>query len=228
MQDDVRHRICGNIRESLEKSASTWKLFCDTDGDRRPSPFTMLGYGLCSQAIVPLHLNKGDLDRTESMLGMLHDLRLKGEISTQVLFIVWNMVKSLKDEPFEHGGIWFPFTPTKVSLDILDACNKRLYKLSQDLGDLFVHREAAEQPFVESSTAVLRQLADNVLKPSEELGQPFVQMVDNLGTKKTLKFKSGDVVYETKDAVLHGVNDAMKTIEDKFEAMSLTGKAPGR
>lgn len=228
MEDTVRRRICTSIRESLEKSAASWKLFCDTDGDRRPSPFTLLAYGLCPQAIVPLHLNKGDLDRTETMLGLIHDYRERGEISTQVLFVVWNMVKSLKDEPCEHEGTSFPFTPTKVNLDIVDACNKRLYKISQDLPGVFVHGEAGERDFVMSATAVLRQLADNVLKPSEELGRPFVEMVDNLAAsgKKSMKFRSGGVEYETKEAVLHGVLDSIHTIEAKFEAMSLTGGAP--
>jgi len=228
MEEEARQRMCTKIRDSLEKSPKAWKLFCDTDGDRRPSPFTLLGYGLCSQAIVPLHLNKGDLDRTETMLGMLHDLRQRGLISTQVLFVVWNFVKSLKDEPFEYKGVQLPFTPTKVCQDILDACNKRLYRNSQELPNLFVHSEADELAFVQSSTSVLRQLADNVLKPSEELGMPFVEMVDQLHTsgKKTIKFKSGEVTYDTKDTVIGSVSDAIKDIEDKFEAMSITGPAP--
>lgn len=59
---DKRKAICKTILDSMEKSEKTWKLFCDTDGDRRPQPPTMLAYGLCDKAIVPLHLNKGDLD----------------------------------------------------------------------------------------------------------------------------------------------------------------------
>jgi len=46
------------------------------------------------EAIVPLHLNKSDLDRTETMLGLMHHLQEQGEIRTQVLFVVWNCVKS--------------------------------------------------------------------------------------------------------------------------------------
>jgi len=227
MEDEARRRICQRVLESLRSSPTTWKLFCDTDGDRRPSPFTMLGYGLCDQAIVPLHLNKCDLDRAETMLGVMHQLRKEGEISTKVLFVVWNFVKSLKDEPCEHAGIALPFTPTKVCQDILDTCNRRLFTISQELDDLFVHREAGESDFIRSSTCVLRQLADNVLKPSEELGLPFAEITDRLhkSGKKSMKFTSGNVQYDTKEDVINTVFGAIQNIESKFEAMSLSAPA---
>eukprot|EP00929_Paragymnodinium_shiwhaense_P118938 TRINITY_DN90837_c0_g1_i1.p1 TRINITY_DN90837_c0_g1~~TRINITY_DN90837_c0_g1_i1.p1 ORF type:complete len:351 (-),score=94.52 TRINITY_DN90837_c0_g1_i1:226-1278(-) len=223
MEDATRKQVCQRILESLEKSTETWKLFCDTDGDRRPSPFTMLGYGLCPQAIVPLHLNKGDLDRTETMLSMMHELRGKGEIQTQVLFIVWNFVKALKDEPTTIDGSALPFTPTKVCADIMTACNKRLFILSQELPGLFVHGSESQMDFVQQSTIALKNLADNVLKPSEELGKPFVQMVDELNSsgKKSMKFKSGDVEYDAKAETINGTHDAMAALEAKFEAMVL-------
>jgi len=225
MDQEKRLRVCGKIRTSLENSKSTWMVFCDTDGDRRPSPFTMLGYCLCQHAIVPLHLNKADLDRTETMLGVMDQLRTSGEISTQVLFIVWNFVKLLKDEPCEHKGKQLPFTPTKVSLDILDACNRRLASISRDLPGLFVHDEANEKDFIDASSVALKVLADNVLKPSEELGLPFVDMVDKLAAsgKKTMKFKTGEVEYDAKETVIMGVDESMREIERKLEAMSLSG-----
>lgn len=225
MDKKDRAQICARLTEALEKSDTTWKLFCDSDGDRRPSPFTLIGYGLCSQAIIPLHLNKGDLDRTETMLAMMQQYRESGETKAQVLFIVWNFVKSLKDEPFSHEGSMLSFTPTKVNLDIWKSCNKRLYDLSLKLPNLFVHGEASEDEFTRSSTTLLRQLADNVLKPSEELGLPFVEMIDKLNAsgKKSMKFKSGDVEYVAQDSTLMGVDEAMRSIEAKFEAMSLTG-----
>mmetsp|Transcript_2916 Transcript_2916/g.3276 ORF Transcript_2916/g.3276 Transcript_2916/m.3276 type:complete len:250 (+) Transcript_2916:50-799(+) len=105
MSVEVRKSVVARIRQALDESPVTWKLFCDTDGDRRPSPYTLLAYGLCDQAIVPLHLNKGDLDRTETMLGVMHDYRMKGEIQTQVLFVVWNFVKVQKDEPCDYRGL---------------------------------------------------------------------------------------------------------------------------
>lgn len=227
MSDEVRRSVAQRMHQSLEKSPATWKLFCDTDGDRRPSPYTMLAYSLCPFAIVPLHLNKGDLDRTETMLGVMHDLRQRGEIQTQVLFVVWNFVKALKDEGTDYHGMQLPFTPTKVCLDILDSCNRRLYKNSQELEGLFVHAGASEADFIKTSTTVLRQLADNVLKPSEELGLPVVQMVKRLADsgKKSMKFHSGDVDYDAKGDTIENVMNGIKELEDKFEAMSLDSHA---
>jgi len=225
MGSEERKRICNKIQESLDKSGANWKLFCDTDGDRRPSMFTMIGYGLCPHAIVPLHLNKADLDRTETMLGVMSELRAKGEISTQVLFIVWNFVKTLKDEPCVHNGNSLPFTPTKVNLDILDACNKRVCGIRSELPGLFVHDGASDVDFVKTTTTILRSLADNVLKPSEELGLPFVEIVDRLGAsgKKSMKFTSGDVEYTASESVITNVDDSLRNIEAKFDAMSLSG-----
>jgi len=225
--DHKRKALCATILESMEKSEQTWKLFCDTDGDRRPSPFTMLGYGLCNQAIVPLHLNKGDLDRTETMLGMLADLRAKGEINTQVSLVVWNLVRSLKEGSFEHNGTEIPFMPSKISLDILDACNSRLVRSMRDreLPNLFVHgrEEVSDAEFIQSSTAVVRHFADNVQKPAEELGMPFAAMAAQLSASgnKQLKFKSEGVAYDAKAEQIEHVQQAIDMLACKFQGMSL-------
>lgn len=228
MSSDTRRKLSENVRRALERATGTWKLFCDTDGDRRPSTLTMLAYNLCPTAIVPLHLSKSDLDRTETMLGMMHDLRQRGEIETQVLCVVWNFVKSLKDEPCLYRrlgdvGLELPFTPTKVCLDILDSCNARLYNIAKDLPRLFVNEAEGEPAFVLSSTLVLRQLADNVLKPSEELGMPFVHMVDALvdSKKKSMRFKSGNVEYEAKDSVIDGAAQCIVDLSVRFDAMEV-------
>lgn len=228
MQDEARKRICAKIRSSLQNNAAVWRLFCDTDGDRRPSPFTMMGYGLCPHAVVPLHLNKADMDRTQTMLGLLHELREQGQVTTQVQLIVWNFVKVLKDDPCTYRGFELPFTPTKVSLDILNACNARILAACREMPGLFVHHEANDEAFVQRSTLVLRQLADNVLKPSEELGQPFIEMARSLEAsgKKTIKFQSGDVEYDTKASVVANANEAMAEIEAKFGAVSISGRLP--
>lgn len=227
MPDELRQHICSKIRSALQNSETCWKLFCDTDGDRRPSPFTLLGYGLCPHAIVPLHLNKADLDRTETMLYMLNDLRQRGVVSTQVLFVVWNMVKVLKDTPCEHDGLQIPFTPTKVSAEILRTCNRRLLATARDLPGLFVHDAAEDGAFVNSSTVLLRQLADNVLKPSEELGKPFVDMAQTLKAsgRKRIKFRSGDVEYDTTDTVVNTVDEALCELTGKFESLMLDDSA---
>merc|ERR1719379_165017 len=117
-----------------------------------------------------------------------------------------------------------PFTPTKVNLDILDTCNERLFATSTALPGLFLHHGADEVTFRSTATIVLRQLADNVLKPSEELGLPFATMVDNLAAsgKKTMKFTSGSVTYDTKEDGIHNVARAVQAIEEKMEAMSIS------
>ena len=89
---------------------------------------------------------------------------------------------------------------------------------------LFVHHEADDEALVQLSTLVLRQLADNVLKPSEELGQPFVEMARSLEAsgKKTIRFKSGDVEYESKASVVAGANEALAEIEARFGALGIS------
>merc|ERR1719473_2116287 len=108
----------------------------------------------------------------------------------------------------EHNGNTLPFTTTKVSLDILDTCNERLCQLRKDLAGLFVHGESSDGDFLKNTTTILRQLADNVLKPSEEMGKPFVQMVDELAAsgKKSMKFKSGGVEYDANEKTILGTN----------------------
>jgi len=230
MDDETRVGISSKIMASLQNSTTTWKLFCDTDGDRRPSPLTMMAYSLSAEAIVPLHLSKADLDRTETMLGLLNEYRQEGKVSTKVLFVVWNCVKSMKDEPYAHtsqlGKVEIPFTPAKVSLDILDACNTRLCSIAKDLPGLFVHEGSDASQFIKASTAVNRQLADNVLKPSEELGMPFIHMVGKLheSGKKSMNFKSGGVEYKADSNVITSVDNSLKVLETKFEAMSVCSK----
>jgi hypothetical protein len=229
MTEAERKKICCKISAALQTSPTTWKLFCDTDGDRRPSDFTLIAYGLCSHAIVPLHLNKGDLDRTETMLGIMQQYRKSGETKAQVAMIVWNFVNMLNGEPMDYKGVRIPFTPTKVNLDILDTCNRRLFGLSQSLEGLFVHGEASEEEFFRSSACLLKQLPDNVLKPSEETGEPFVEMMRRLDEsgKKSLMFKTGEAEYTAQEKVIQGANAAMEELESKFEAMVLSGGKTG-
>jgi len=227
MAEATRKAIGLRIKENLEKSETSWKLFCDTDGDRRPSPYTLIGYQLCSQAIVPLHLNKGDMDRTETMLGCLHDLRSRGEIQTQVLFIVWNFVQVTNNTAIDYRGMQIPFTPTAVSKDIMDACNKRMFATSKDLPGLFVHDGAGDSDFIKNSTAALRQLADSVIKPSEELGMPVSAMVKKLqeSGKKSVKHETGSVTYTTSEEQIKPVMAGLEFIEERFEAMMLSAPA---
>jgi len=224
MEFTARKKICDKIRASLEKDQTTWKLFCDTDGDRRPSPNTLIGYQLCEYAIVPLHLNRADLDRTETMLAVMDDYRTnKKEISTRVCLLIWNFVKTAKDEPCAHKGNEYPFTPQKVSLEILDSCNKKVFDVSGQLPGLFVHDGKAEDDFAKASTTIFRQVADNVLKPSEEMGYPWCQMLSDLGGKKSQKFTSGGVEYSAGSDVIETCVKNLDVVYAKLEGAGSGG-----
>jgi hypothetical protein len=217
-----RKKICDKIRDSLTKDTATmWKLFCDTDGDRRPSPNTLIAYQLCEYAIVPLHLNRADLDRTETMLAVMDDYRNnKKEISTKVALLVWNFVKTQKDEPCAHKGNEFPFTPQKVSLEILDSCNQKVFDVNEQLPGLFVNHGMGFEEFAKASTTILRQVADNVLKPSEEMGYPWCVMQADLGGKKSQKFVSGGVEYSASSDTIDSCVTNLNFISRKVQATS--------
>jgi cellulose biosynthesis protein BcsQ len=225
MNLDQRRKIIQKIKEALDNSPDTWKLFCDTDGDRRPKDFTKIAYGLCPEAIVPLHCNKGDLDRTETMLGVLNQMRQKGEVSTQILLIVWNFVSSQNNTPLIYKGMEFPFTPTKVNLEILDSVNQRMCKIREDpdLAGLFVHGQGtSNEDFIKNSTIILRHLADTVQKSAEESGRPFTSMKDELGTRTALKIQCGSVEYSSGKDVIEGAVNGLQTVMDRFEAMTVS------
>ena len=80
--------------------------------------------------------------------------------------MAWNFNKSLENDTCSHSGMTLSFAPTKVALDIPESCNKRLRSLASELPAVFAHSDADE--FVETPTVVLRQFADNALRPSED------------------------------------------------------------
>lgn len=225
MRVEAMKKITAKIRDSLHASQDTWQIFCDTDGDRRPSPFTKIGYNLCDRAVVLLHLNKADLDRTETMLGVLHHLREAGEIHTQVGLVVWNFMKAYKNEPTTYRGQELPFTSTEVSMDILDACNERLYGIAKDLPGLFVHdaEVLGSVDWSNVSTAALKSLPDTVMKPSEELGVPFVKIAQDLAAsgKKRITHRTGNVEYSSANTEVDDVEKSLAVVEQKLDALSL-------
>jgi len=180
----------------------------------------MLAYMLCRQAIVPLHLSKSDLDRTETMLGMMARMREQGEIQTQVAAIVWNCVKVYRDEQWEHSGLSLPFRPAKVSLDILDACNTRLFDTVQELRGtgLFVHGDVDKDAFVRQSVLVVREIADNVLKPSEELGVSFASMREQLAGKTKLPFVTEGVKYEASGNTIEAASFNIEDLDECYNS----------
>lgn len=223
MDAATRNRMAGKIRESLDKSERTWKMFCDTDGDRRPNSLTMLAYGLCRHAVVPLHLSKSDLDRADTMLGMMAQMREQGEIQTQVVAVVWNCVKAYRDEPCEHAGMSLPFRPTKITLDILDKCNARLFETKQQLqsSGLFLQGDVDLQAFTQQSVVVVREFADNVLKPSEDLGMPVARMREDMGSRTSLPFQSDGLKFDASRSTVEAVDGNIEALTGRLASMAL-------
>eukprot|EP00932_Pfiesteria_piscicida_P001028 SRR837773.11002.p1 GENE.SRR837773.11002~~SRR837773.11002.p1 ORF type:complete len:374 (-),score=107.90 SRR837773.11002:56-1087(-) len=227
MTPEELRSTAGRILGALERSPDSWQLFCDTDGDRRPSTFTKLAYNLCDLAIVPLQCSKSDMDRTETMFGMMNDLRQRGEINTQILMVVWNMVKAQRNEPCEVSGLTLPFTPAKINAEIMSACNERLCACAWDpaMSGLFLGAgpDTTEADFLSSSVTAVRQFADNAQRPAEELGMPFARMLDLLreSGKTKLTFDSTGVKYQVDAEVLGAADRALSVLTAKFEAMSL-------
>jgi len=223
MDAATRSRVAGKVRDALEKSERTWRMFCDTDGDRRPNSLTMLAYGFCRHAVVPLRLSKTDLDRADTMLGMMAQMRERGEIQTQVAVVVWNCVKAYRDEPCEHAGMILPFQPTKVTLDILAQCNARLFETKEQLkgSGLFLQGGADQQAFAQQSVVVVREFADNVLKPSEDLGVPVARMLEDIGSRKSLPFESDGLKFEASRATVEAADGNIEALSGKLASMAL-------
>jgi len=220
MDVNQRKALCKKIKESLQKSTDTWKLFCDSDGDRRPSCFTKIGYGLCDYAVIPLHLNKGDLDRTETMLGVLNELRSKGEVDTKVLSVIWNFVEVRADKASDRNGFPLPFEMVKIDLEILDACNERLCGLRTSQQGLFVHEAKSDLDFLKSTVCVFRQLARNMLRQSEESGLPFCTIARSLAAKGTQSIEYKPYGRIEKKSV-EPVETALAELEARMSSMSL-------
>ena len=67
-------------------------------------------------------------------------------------------------------------------------------------------------------------LADHALKPSEELSQPFAERARSHEARgrKTPRFRSGDVEYETKASIVAGANGALAAIEASFSVLGIS------
>ena len=68
-------------------------MFVDTDGDRRPAPFTKLGYALADMCIVPIFPDESDFARLEPMFELLADMLEAGEIRCRIQFLAWNKLQ---------------------------------------------------------------------------------------------------------------------------------------
>merc|ERR1719389_1639440 len=81
---EERITISERLRQTLNDSDKTWRVFIDTDGDRRPNALTRLGYLIADYCVVPIQADECDFQRVEQMLGVLGNLREKQEAMCQV------------------------------------------------------------------------------------------------------------------------------------------------
>merc|ERR1719191_1489609 len=106
-----RARICEALRRALEESDKTWRVFIDTDGDRRPNALTRLGYLLADYCVVPIQADVSDFERVEQMFELLARYRQNGEAKCQVQLVLWNRMSAYRANACEIGH----FTPPKVA-----------------------------------------------------------------------------------------------------------------
>ena len=72
--------LANKMRESLENTAENWKIFIDTDGDRRPSSATRLAYALGDLCIIPVQPDASDFERLAPMFNMMGGMYERGEM----------------------------------------------------------------------------------------------------------------------------------------------------
>merc|ERR1719191_1605549 len=98
-----RMKICESLRSALESSDKTWRVFIDTDGDRRPNMLTRLGYLLADYCVVSIQADVSDFQRVEQMFELLAKKREKGEARCQIQLVLWNRMSSYRPDPCEIG-----------------------------------------------------------------------------------------------------------------------------
>ncbi|CAD7928945.1 unnamed protein product [Amoebophrya sp. A25] len=168
-------RIANALRESLEKTADTWKIFIDTDGDRRPSPSTRLAYALADLCIIPLQPDESDFQRLQPMFAMMAALWNDGEMRCKIQMIVWNKLQVYKLTPSDLGS----FTTPKVTAEMIAALNNKLYQLAvqTEYSPLFHHAGAPSlQVFQQSATCLVRDFPDTCAYPANAKGLPYCRM----------------------------------------------------
>lgn len=158
-----RDRICYRLRQALGDSDKSWRVFIDTDGDRRPNSLTRLGYLLADFCVVPIQADVCDFQRVEQMLSVLGTLREKGEANCKVQLLLWNKVQAYKSEASAVGH----FTPPKVSIDTVQHLNGKVSELRKNFGGLFASS---------FDTVLVRDFPDTVAMSANACGLAFCRM----------------------------------------------------
>jgi len=107
-----RARITEALYRALKESDKTWRVFIDTDGDRRPNSLTKLGYLLADFCVLPIQADECDFQRVEQMLSVLGELRDRDQANCQVQLMMWNRVQVYNSETSAVGY----YTPPKVAM----------------------------------------------------------------------------------------------------------------
>jgi hypothetical protein len=193
-----RSRICERLRSSLDDSDRTWRVFIDTDGDRRPNSLTRLGYLLADFCVVPIQADVCDFQRVEQMLGLLGNLREQGEANCQVQLLLWNKVQVYKGDASVVGH----FTPPKVSIDTIQHLNGKLEELQKTCGDLFA-------PSFDNG--LVRDFPDTVAQSANACGLAFCRMTAGKVVSR------GGVPFQVSKDQLQVCQDAILKILEKME-----------
>jgi len=165
--------IAQHIRQALEQDPRTWKVFIDTDGDRRPAPFTRLGYALADYCIIPIAPDESDFARLLPMFKTLQGMYEREEMRCRVQFICWNKLQLYRKAPSDLGS----FTTPKVTGDMIASLNKKLFEQARQCGKLFVHCDAPDAvAFQQAATVLVRDFPDTCSLPSNAMGIPFCRM----------------------------------------------------
>eukprot|EP00397_Hematodinium_sp_SG-2012_P053394 GEMP01063708.1.p1 GENE.GEMP01063708.1~~GEMP01063708.1.p1 ORF type:complete len:354 (+),score=81.33 GEMP01063708.1:51-1112(+) len=205
-------RISDIFRRAFEQSKDAWRIFIDTDGDRRPAPFTKLAYALGERIIVPLQPDEADFNRLEQMISTLAKMKSRGELNCRVQLVAWNKLQLYKHEACDIGA----FTTPKVTTDMVRHLNAKLYKLAQQTGNLFVHCDSPNlAEFTRSSTTWVCDFPDTVARPSNSQGIPFCQMVPG---KITI---SDGLEFAIKKEQIDGCKENIQNLLNTVESMEV-------
>eukprot|EP00397_Hematodinium_sp_SG-2012_P046017 GEMP01051858.1.p1 GENE.GEMP01051858.1~~GEMP01051858.1.p1 ORF type:complete len:337 (+),score=75.03 GEMP01051858.1:73-1083(+) len=202
------NKYAESIRSSLETSDKRWKVFIDTDGDRRPAPFTKLGYCLAHHIVVPLEPDFADFERLVQMVHTVDALSNELNFHSKISQVIWNKMQLQRVEGNEYGS----FVTTKVAEELIDALNQRLYGIAKE-SSLFLHKDDPTlKEFVMSTVCRVRDFSSTVCLPSNAQGLPFCRMQP--GTITT-----GKVKFQIKAEQIDGAAENIKDILGRLESM---------
>lgn len=176
------------IRSSLENDENPWKVFIDTDGDRRPSPFTKLGYCVADLIVVPLEPDFADFNRLEQMITTVDALKDTLNFHSKISTVIWNKIQLTKSAASNTGS----FTTTKVSDELIDVLNEKLYDQARKYPGMFLHSGSPSlEEFVTATVCRVRDFSNTVALPSNAEGVPFCKLTAGPVKSGNIKFSIG-------------------------------------